>query len=441
MKKILEAYKSTIILLGSVLLGGVVGVYSPQLAQTLKPIGDGFLNLIFPLLVPLVFFGITSGIIRTGGEKNRLKKMLSSVVLVFVGTSLVTAIISLIPGLGFDLAKGLDLSSFQSVIDSAESTELAESAGLLAQMVNTFTVSDFNQLLTRSNMLQLIVMSVLISTAIVSCKDKVTSVVKFVEEANLVVLQLMNMVMKLAPIGLGCYFANIIAELGPQLLTVYLKAFVSYTLTCVIYFVMFYSLIAYISGGVVGVKRMWKSIISPVVTAMATCSSVACIPANLKAVKEMGVPEDIADTTVTLGANLQKHGSVMSSVFKILLLIGLFRPEDLANPGTMLAVVAVSILGGVVMGAIPGGGMLTETLIVTTFGFGIEALPIIVVYGTIIDMPATVLNATGDAVSALLVTRIVEGKNWIKDVATTSKSKSKVKNSVVNNGKMVLENK
>lgn len=419
MKKILEAYKSTIILLGAVLLGGAVGVFSPELAQTLKPIGDGFLNLIFPLLVPLVFFGITSGIVRTGGEKDRLKKMLSSVVLVFVGTSLVTAVISLIPGLGFDLAKGLDLSSFQSVIDSAESAELVESTGLLAQMVNTFTVSDFNQLLTRSNMLQLIVMSVLMSIAIISCRDKVASVVKFVEEANLIVLQLINMVMKLAPVGLGCYFANIIAELGPQLLTVYLKAFVSYTLTCVIYFVIFYSLIAYISGGVVGIKRMWKSIISPVVTAMATCSSVACIPANLKAVKEMGVPEDIADTTVTLGANLQKHGSVMSSVFKILLLIGLFRPEDLSNPNTIFAVVAVSILGGVVMGAIPGGGMLTETLIVTIFGFGIEALPIIVVYGTIIDMPATVLNATGDAVSSLLVTRIVEGKNWIKKQSET----------------------
>lgn len=439
MKKLFDAYKSTIILLGTVLLGGVIGVLNPTLAQGLKPIGDGFLNLIFPLLVPLVFFGIINSITNTNGEENRLKKILSSVPLVFIGTSAITAVISLIPALGFDLVKGLDLSSFQSVINSAESTELAESAGLLAQMVNTFTVSDFNQLLTRSNMLQLIVMSVLISTAIVSCKDKVTSVIKFVEEANLVVLQLMNMVMKLAPIGLGCYFANIIAELGPQLLTVYLKAFVSYTLTCIIYFVLFYSLIAYISGGVVGVKRMWKSIISPVVTAMATCSSVACIPANLKAVKEMGVPEDIADTTVTLGANLQKHGSVMSSVFKIVLLIGLFRPEDLANPGTMVAVVAVSILGGIVMGAIPGGGMLTETLIVTTFGFGVEALPIIVVYGTIIDMPATVLNATGDSVSALLVARIVEGKNWIKETVTVSKSK--IKNTGMNKGKMVLENK
>ena len=422
MKKIFDAYKDTIILLGSVLLGGIIGATNPQIAKGLKPIGDGFLNLVFPLLVPLVFFGITSAIIKTGGEKTRVRKVLSSVVIVFAGTSIITSIISLFPALGFDLAKGLDLSSFQSVIESAGSTELAESNGLLSQIVNTLTVSDFDQLLTRGNMLQLIVMSVLVSIAIIPHREKVGTVINFIEEANTIVLSLIGMVMKLAPIGLGCYFANIIAELGPQLLTVYLKAFVTYTLTCIVYFVVFYSLIAYISGGTIGVKRMWKSIVSPLVTSMATCSSVACIPANLQAVKEIGVPTDIAETTVPLGANLQKHGSVISSVFKILLLLGLYRPEDLTNPGVLIAVVFVAILGGIVMGAIPGGGMLTETLIVTTFGFGIEALPIIVVYGTIIDMPATVLNVTGDAVSSMLVARMVEGKEWIKEnVAKTTK--------------------
>ena len=438
MKKIFQSYKDTIILLGAVLLGGVLGAINPEIAKTLKPIGTGFLNLVFPLLVPLVFFGITSAIIKTAGDKGRVKKVLSSVVIVFAGTSIVTAIISLFPALGFDLAKGLDLSSFQSVIDSAGSSELAESTGLLSQIVNTFTVSDFDQLLSRSNMLQLIVMSVLVSMAIIPCKEKVEIVTNFIEQVNIIVLNLINMVMKLAPIGLGCYFANIIAELGPQLLTVYLKAFVTYTLTCILYFVVFYSLIAYISGGTIGVKRMWKSIVSPLVTSMATCSSVACIPANLQAVKEMGVPTDIAETTVPLGANLQKHGSVISSVFKILLLIGLFRPEDLTNPGVLVSVVLVSILGGVVMGAIPGGGMLTETLIVTTFGFGVEALPIIVVYGTIIDMPATVLNVTGDAVSSMLVARMVEGKEWIKETVT-KKTKAKSENKL--GKKVALENR
>ena len=134
----------------------------------------------------------------------------------------------------------------------------------------------------------------------------------------------------------------------------------------------------------------------------------------------------------------RKHGSVISSVFKIVLLLGLFRPEDLTNPGVLVSVVVVAILGGVVMGAIPGGGMLTETLIVTTFGFGIEALPIIVVYGTIIDMPATALNVTGDTVSSMLVARMVEGKEWIKE-NVSKKTKAPSQNKI--GKKMALENR
>ena len=440
MKNLFNAYKSSIILLGSVLLGGIIGIINPTIAKQLKPIGDGFLNLVFSLLVPLVFFGIVSAIINTSGEKSRLKKILTSVCIVFAGTSIVTSVISLFPALGFDLAKGLDLSSFKSVIDSADGSQLVESTGLLSQLINTFTVSDFNQLLTRGNMLQLIVMSVLVSLAIIPIKEKVQTAIKFINEANMIVLNLITMVMKLAPIGLGCYFANTVADLGPQLLTIYLKSFIAYTLTCVIYFVVFYSIIAYISGGKIGLNKMWKSIISPLVTSMATCSSVACIPANLKAVKEMGIPSDIAETTVPLGANIQKHGSVISSVFKILLLLGLYRPEDLTNPGVLISVVFVAILGGIVMGAIPGGGMLTESLIVTTFGFGIEALPIIVVYGTIVDMPATVLNVTGDVASSMLVARMVEGKEWIKEntAKTTQPLKEKFKKQNTRKEKMLL---
>ena len=122
------------------------------------------------------------------------------------------------------------------------------------------------------------------------------------------------------------------------------------------------------------------------------------------------------------------------------MLLGLYRPEDLTNPGVLISVVFVAILGGIVMGAIPGGGMLTESLIVTTFGFGIEALPIIVVYGTIVDMPATVLNVTGDVASSMLVAKMVEGKEWIKEntAKTTQPLKEKFKKQNTRKEKMLL---
>lgn len=401
-------------LLGAIILGGLAGALLGEKAQIVKPIGDLFLNLMFMLLVPLVFLSVVSGISGMQ-EMGRLGKILKSILVAFIGTSVVIAILSLPVALLFNPAKGLDISSFQGVINSAEPVEVGESVNFMTQLVNTFTVTDFSELLTRSNMLQLIVMSILVGIAIVSSGDKAKMVAKFVEEATVVVMKLVDMIMKLAPIGLGCYFANIIGELGSQLLGVYVKAFASYTITCIIFFVFFYSFLAFVSGGKLGVSRMWKSIISPMVTSMATCSSVASIPSNLKAVKDMGIPNDIAETVVPLGANLQKHGSVISCLFKALLLFSLLRPEELANPSTLVSIVGVAILGSVVMGAIPGGGMLGEMLIVTSFGFGMDALPIIVVFSTIVDIPATVLNVTGDTISSMLVTRMVEGKNWIKE--------------------------
>lgn len=408
------------LLLGAIILGGIAGAVLGDKAQVVKPIGDLFLNLMFMLLVPLVFLSVVSGISGMQ-EMGRLGKILKSIMVAFLGTSIVIAILSLPVALIFNPAKGLDISSFQGVINSAESVNVGESVNFMTQLVNTFTVSDFSELLTRNNMLQLIVMSILVGIAIVSSGEKAKTVSKFIEEATVVVMKLVDMIMKLAPIGLGCYFANIIGELGSQLLGVYVKAFASYTVTCIIFFVGFYTLMAFISGGKIGVKKMWRSIVSPMITSMATCSSVASIPANLKAVKEMGVPNDIAETVVPLGASLQKHGSVISCLYKTLLLFALLRPEELSNPSSLVAIVGVSILGSVVMGAIPGGGMLGEMLIVTSFGFGMEALPIIVVFSTIVDVPATVLNVTGDTISSMLVARMVEGKSWIKEKLVVEK--------------------
>ncbi len=66
------------------------------------------------------------------------------------------------------------------------------------------------------------------------------------------------------------------------------------------------------------------------------------------------------------------------------------------------------------MSGVPGGGLIGEMLIVTMYGFPAEAFPIIVTIGYLVDPPATMINATGDTVAAMLVTRIVEGKDWIK---------------------------
>ena len=411
MVKLWENYKSTIILLGSILIGGVIGVVMGPEASIFKPIGDLFLNLLFMTLVPLVFFSVTSAIANMG-EMGRLGKILKNILIVFIVTAVISAVLALIGVFIMNPTKGLDPSMFSSLMEGAVDTTEAESLNLFQQLVNTVTVTDFNQLLSKSNMLQLIVFSILVGISIVMTGDVAKPLASFVNAGQAVMMTIINLIMKLAPLGLGAYFATVIGDLGPQILSGFANVFVLYlVLTVIVYFGLF-TIYAYIAGKKDGVKTFWKYAATPTVTALATCSSAASIPVNMEYTKKMGVPDDIAETVIPLGANTHKDGSVIGGVLKVTFLFGIFG-YDMTSLSAIASILVVSFLVGAVMGAIPGGGMMAELLILSIFGFSPEALPIIAVISTIIDAPATVLNSTGNTVCAMMVARCVEGKDWM----------------------------
>jgi Na+/H+-dicarboxylate symporter len=412
MKSFFKNYRFTVILLSAILIGGAAGLIFGEKTAVVKPFGDLFLNLMFMIIVPLVFFSIASAVSNMNGMK-RLGKIMGSIMIVFLLTASVAAILGLFGASIIKPLESTDFDAIKAMMSSSDTTD-QETIPFLSQLVNTFTVPDFHLLLSRSNMLQLIVFSLLfgISTAMVG--EKAKPVADFLSAATAVMMKMVNIVMYYAPIGLGCYFAAVIGELGPQILEGYARSFVLYLILTLIYYFGFFTLYAFIAGGKAGVKIFWKNAITPSVTAIATCSSAACIPVNLAAVRKMGVPKDIAETIIPLGANTHKDGSVFGGVLKIVFLFALFG-KDLTSIPNILSILAVAFLVGAVMGAIPGGGMIGEMLIISIYGFPPETLPIIAVISTIIDAPATLLNSTGNTVCAMLVTRLVEGKNWINN--------------------------
>lgn len=412
MKASWENYKSSIILLGSIIIGGVIGGFLGEQATIFKPVGELFLNLLFMTLVPLVFFSVASAIANMG-EIKRLGNILKSIIIVFLVTAIISGIITLVGVLIFNPTKGLHSQMFESLMQTAEVTT-AEQAGVLQQLVNTVTVPDFYNLLSKSNMLQLILFSIVfgIATAMVGEKGKI--IASFLQAGSDVMMKIIDLVMKVAPLGLGCYFASIVGELGPQIISGYARSFVLYLILTVIFYFGLFSMYAFIAGGKDGVKIYWANIIPPTVTSLATCSSAASIPVNLDASKKMNVPNDIAETVIPLGANIHKDGSVIGGVLKVTFLFGIFG-YNMTSISSIISIIAVAFLVGTVMGAIPGGGMIAEMLIITIFGFSIEFLPIIAVITTIIDAPATVLNTTSNTVCSMLVARLVEGKDWIKN--------------------------
>jgi len=266
--------------------------------------------------------------------------------------------------------------------------------------------------LSKSHILPLIVLAALtgLSTALVG--EPAKPVANFLSAATKVMMKIVQLIMYYAPIGLGAYFANVVGELGTQILHGYLQTFITYLVLTAIYYFGFYTLYAYIAAGKKGVVAFWHNALTPSVTALATCSSAASIPINLVATKAIGVPVDMVETIIPLGANIHKDGSVFGGVLKIVFLFGLFG-MDMSSFATCLGIVGVSFLVGAVMGAIPGGGMIGEMLIISVYGFPPEVLPIIAVISTIIDAPATLLNSTGNVVCSMLIARLVEGKDWL----------------------------
>ena len=245
--------------------------------------------------------------------------------------------------------------------------------------------------------------------------EKAKPVIDFLVASNEIINNVVKIIMYYAPIGLGCYFAALVGSFGETIVVGYLKTFVIYTVVAVAFYFIIYTIYAFIAGGKKGVKVFWKNVLPSTVTSLATCSSAASIPVNIECSKKMGVPDDIAETTIPLGTSFHKDGSIIGSVFKIMFLVCLFG-TSLATTGDVLGVLGVALLANLLVTAVPiGGGTISEMLIITMMGYPVAALPILTIIATIIDPPATMLNVVGDTVSSMMVTRIVDGKEWINN--------------------------
>ena len=235
----------------------------------------------------------------------------------------------------------------------------------------------------------------------------------FLISANEVIQNIVKIVMYYAPFGIACYFAALVGTFGVSIAIGYLKTFVVYTIVALAFYFIIYTFYAFLAGGKKGIKVFWKNAVPSTLTALATCSSAASIPVNVECTKKMGVPADIAETAIPMGTSFHKDGSMIGSVFKIMFLVCLFGTA-INTPGAILQVLGVAIIANLLITGVPiGGGTISEMLIISMMGFPVAALPILTMVATIIDAPATMLNVVGDTVSSMMVTRIVDGKDWI----------------------------
>ncbi len=394
----LKHYGSILLLLAGLIIGSALGIFFGDKIELIKPLGDIFINLLFTVVVPLVFFAIASAIANVERGEN-FGKLITIMFLVFIGTELLAASLTLISAWWFPIHA--ELADKKIILESIEKKTIGD------QITQLLTASDFFELLSRKSMLALIVFSILTGFGVLQSGDKGKPFKDFLNSGNEVLKNILTIIMKIAPLGLGAYFAVQVGTIGPKLFGTYRDAMLLYHGVCLVYFVVFFSLYAFLAGGFTAVKLYWQNNIVPSATAIGTCSSIATIPANLEAAKKMGIPEHIRNLVIPLGAPLHKDGSAISAVVKIATVFAMFH-RPLTGADVIAIALGISVVCSIVEGGIPNGGYIAELLVISVYGFPPEALPAVMIIGTLVDPVATVLNATGDTVVAMLIARIIK---------------------------------
>ena len=343
-KSIVRNYLFLAVMLGAMVLGAIAGRIWPATetsagATVLKPLGTVFINMMFCIVVPMVFASISSAVASMESRK-RAGKIMGVTVGTFVVTGAIAAVIMYVLMMVFPPV----LTAWTEL----PAGELGEYASLSDLIVNFFTASDFVGLLTRRAMLPLIVFSLLFGFSVNLSGGKDSLVARFLEDLTNVMLKFVKIITYYAPVALG------------------------------------------------------------------TCSSVATIPTNMEEAADTGISKDVADMVLPLGATMHMDGSCFSCVLKIAFVLGVFGQR--LTPGMLVPVILVAVLSSVGMSGVPGGGYIGEYIICSIF-FPTQmeiAFPILVVIGNLVDPPATMINAAGDYVVCYVVSRLVDGKDWLQ---------------------------
>lgn len=400
-----SSYREPLILIAFVALGAVLGIVLGEKAAFLYPIGQIWLNMLFVLLVPLIFFSISSSIAGIT-DTRRVGKMLALTIGIFVLTAAAAGIyMFLVTGIF-----GVD-TSIQ--IEAGEAAGERAAAGIGEQIVNASTVSDFPLVISRGHILALIVFTVFFGITVSVLGEKGRPVAEWLSNLSLVFYKMVALLMKLAPLGLLAYFANLTGTYGADLLKSYVRGLLIYYPAAIIYFFVFLALYAFLTAGPWGVKNYFKNILTPALTALGTRSSAAALPLQLDACDKLGVPREVSSVVVPVGATCHMDGACIATIYEIVLCCALFS-RPLNSIGDFAFALVIAVAGSVAVSSVPGGGAAMETMVISAFGFPAAALPVLLMMTQLFDAGCTLINSCGDTAASMLVTRALYGRDWYK---------------------------
>lgn len=424
-KSFLKTYGFLIAMIVGIVAGCITGAVWPAVkdasgetisagATCLEPIGTVFINLMFCVVVPMVFVSISSAIANMKSMK-RAGKVMGTTILTFIVTAAIAALIMYVVVLLCPLVIG--------EYTVAEG-EVGETLGLADMIINFFTKPDFTELFSRKAILPLIVAAILFGFGIQLNGGPKTKTAALLDDLNNCLMKVVKIITYYAPIGFFGFFAYLVASYGLELIGDYSRTLIIYYVMCFAYMLVFFPIYARFGGGKGGAKVMFRHLFRPAAVSFGTCSSVATIPTNMEVAEETGISKDVSDIVVPLGATMHMDGSAMSAIVKVAFLFGIFG-LDFGTGKAILAII-IAVFSSVAMSGIPGGGGTGELVLCTIF-FPDQlavAYPIALALGNLVDPPATMVNAAGDYVASFIVSRYVDGKDWLQQALARKRAKA-----------------
>ena len=403
-KSFFKNYGFILFMLTGIVAGCLVGALKPSLGSKLAPLGTVFINLMFCVVVPMVFCSIASAISNMSSAK-RAGKVMGVTISTFLVTAAITAVIMYLVVRFFPVVTG-DYKATEGTVDST--------LGVADMIINFFTKPDFVELLSRKAILPLIIAAVFFGFGVQMSGGKESMVAKLLDNLTACLMNVVKIITYYAPIGFFGFFASLVATFGPDLIGDYSRTLIVYYVLSFVYMFVFFPIYARFGGGKGAVKVMWKHLFRPAAVSFGTCSSVATIPTNMEVCEETGVSKEVSNIVVPIGATMHMDGSAMSAIIKVAFLFGVFG-LDFGTGEAILAII-VAVFSSVAMSGIPGGGGTGELVLCTLF-FPDQlavAFPIALAIGNLVDPPATMVNSAGDYVATYIVSRFVEGKDWLQ---------------------------
>lgn len=373
-------------LIVAIILGLIVGLIFPAFSKAIMPLGTIFLNMLKMIMVPLVFISILNGICRI--RKGKIfEKNLIKIVLYFIITSVIAIILGIIIGCIFNIGKNIENSFLEAEITEEYKYSIVDN------IVSWFPTNIF-EAFKNADIPQILIISLLVGFAINKQGEKGKKIYNVIEYCYDIIINIVNIIMKFAPIGTFALIANMVLTLNKSfIVTLALYIFADIIGCSIIIFIEYSIMLKVIAN--VSPKYFFKKVWKIIVVAVTTTSSVATLPISLKCLKDdMKVEDEFASFALSLGNAINKDGMAFP-----LGLISIFAANLYGVPitiGYILNVIFVSLLLSMSTASVKGAGIVISSNMLQSLGFSLGLVPVLTTIWPVIDPGHTTANCIGD---------------------------------------------